>query len=656
MTVEKLDLSSPDLVQGNIEKIQVLFPNVVTEGPDGLSIDFDALRQELSDTIVEGPQERYRLDWPGKRSAMLAANMPISKTLRPVREESVDFDTTQNLFIEGDNLDALKLLQYSYSNKVKMIYIDPPYNTGKDFIYKDNFTKDKSDYLEESGQVDEDGGRLVANPESNGRYHSDWLSMMYPRLKLARNLLRDDGIFIASIDNNEISNLINLLSEVFGGSNIVGVVANVNNPKGRSDDKYFATSHEYLVGVAKNESTLRTYGFEPEERITKRYNKFDKNNKKYREMDLRKTGDSDRREDRPDMFYYFYHNKVDNSLSVSKTRISNSTLTEIIPLRDDNTHGRWRWGFDTASKRLNDVFAKLMPVRKIWTIVEKDYLEGRPPVKPTTSWTFKDVNSERGSEAFVRLGFDKEVFSRPKPVGTMTRIIEVATLPEEKSVIMDLFAGSATISEAAFKLLSTKKRFVQVISMQFPEKIDPEKKEDKFGYDFCEKNNLLPVISEISKERIRRAGAKILDENPDQVGKLDVGFRVLKIDSSNMKDVHSDPRALKQGELLDAISHIKPDRSGEDLLFQVMLNQGIELSQSIIRETILGYTVYFVGQDNIVACFDSNIPDELVKALAERNPLHVIFKDESFKESDDKINAAQLLKQISKAPTHMKVI
>ena len=266
MTIEKLDLSSPDLVQGNIEKIQALFPNVVTEGPDGLSIDFDALRQELSDTIVEGPQERYRLDWPGKRAAMLAANTPISKTLRPVREESVDFDTTQNLFIEGDNLDALKLLQDSYLGKVKMIYIDPPYNTGKDFIYKDNFTQDKGEYLEESGQLDEDGGRLVANLESNGRYHSDWLSMMYPRLKLARNLLRDDGVMFISLDDNENSNCRKICDEIFGADNLIIQICH----KARasvSNDKIISPNHNTILLYAKNErivfSQRSKFGLEP---------------------------------------------------------------------------------------------------------------------------------------------------------------------------------------------------------------------------------------------------------------------------------------------------------------------------------------------------------------------------------------------------------
>ena len=349
--MEKMKLHSPNLTQENIARIRELFPSCVTEAQseDGklkLAVDFDQLRQELSESIVEGPQERYHLNWPGKREALLTANAPIAKTLRPCREESVDFDTTKNLFIEGDNLEALKLLQETYLGKVKMIYIDPPYNTGNDFIYEDDFAENAEEFLKRSNQKDDEGNRLVANTEANGRFHSDWLTMIYPRLKLARNLLSDDGIICVSADENEIHNLKQALVEVFGGANCLGIIANVNNPKGRSDDKFIATSHEYIAVFAKDHALASVYGFEPDEIIIKRYNKVDDQGRKYRDMDLRKTGDADRRVDRPDMYYFFYYNEKTESLRVSKELDSKEDEIEITPQKDDGPDGRWRWGFD----------------------------------------------------------------------------------------------------------------------------------------------------------------------------------------------------------------------------------------------------------------------------------------------------------------------
>ena len=607
MTVEKLDLSSPDLVQGNIEKIQALFPNVVTEGPEGLSIDFDALRQELSDTIVEGPQERYRLDWPGKRAAMLAANMPISKTLRPVREESVDFDTTQNLFIEGDNLDALKLLQDSYLGKVKMIYIDPPYNTGKDFIYKDNFTQDKVEFLKESGQVDEDGGRLVANLESNGRYHSDWLSMMYPRLKLARNLLRDDGVIFISLDDNENSNCRKVCDEIFGADNLIIQICH----KARasvSNDKIISPNHNLILLYARNErivfSKRNEFGLEPS---LDGFNKQD-NNGKYKLVPV--DGPGGAKKGNP--FYEF-----------------------------DGIEGYWRFSKDTMQKKYD---AGLI-VNTGSNLQQKMYLKDAAGKRKTdTSWWDEKFYTANATKNLKKL-MGGETFDTPKPLSLLEKMITLSA--RKDNIILDFFGGSGTTAHAAMKISAKFKGSINCITIQLDEQTNEVSEAAKAGFT---------TIAEISKERIRRAGAKILEENLDQVGKLDVGFRVLKIDSSNMKDVHADPRELKQGELLDAVSHIKPDRSGEDLLFQVMLNQGIELSQPIARESVEGSTVYIVGQDNLIACFDDNMTDEVVKNIAGRKPLYAIFRDESFKEPADKINAAQIFKQLTEGHTRMKVI
>lgn len=693
-------MRSPNFVDKNIAKLAELFPNCVTEirttenteenrkdksnsvnsGSSVVkkAIDFDLLRQELSNNIVEGPQERYHLNWPGKREALLTANAPIAKTLRPCREESVDFDTTENLFIEGDNLDALKLLQETYLGKVKMIYIDPPYNTGKDFIYSDKFVESTEEYLLKSGQKNEEGNRLVANNESNGRFHSDWLSMMYSRLKLARNLLKDDGVIFISIDDNEFTNLRKLCDEVFGENNYLGTISNTNNPKGRSDDKFIATAHEYIAVYSKDINSATVYGFEPDEKIIKRYNKRDDHGKVFREIDLRKTGDSDKREDRPDMFYYFYYNEAENLLRVSKSKDKNANEIEIIPLKDDGSEGRWRWGYATAQGKIDAVYAKLMPSRKIWGIVEKDYLEGRPPVKSTSSWIFKDVNSERGSEQFIELGFGKEVFQRPKPIGTLKRCIEVGTVPHEESLVLDFFAGSSGIAQAVFELNSTQKRNLKLIAVQLPEECD-EKSE---AYKLLKSINRPANIAEISKERIRRAGKKIKeqllkenlkksdsnqkddlfsyssDSSSSSVVKkdLDIGFRVLKVDSSNMADIYYAPDETNQGDWF--IDNIKEDRTAEDLLFQVLLDWGVDLTLPITREIITTkdtkehekeFEVFFVDKNALAACFVKNgqITEDFCKELAKRKPLRVVFRDSGFQDDSIKINVEQIFKLMS---------
>ena len=657
--MQKLKLHSPDLTQANIDKlaaISELFPHCVTEALDAKgvlskSVDFDQLRQELSATLVEGPQERYQLNWPGKREALLTANAPIAKTLRPCRAESVDFDTTQNLFIEGDNLDALKLLQETYLNKVKMIYIDPPYNTGNDFIYEDDFAEGAEEFLNRSNQKDVKGNRLVANTETNGRFHSDWLTMIYPRLKLARNLLRDDGVIFISIDDNEFHNLRKVCDEVFGENNCLGIIANINNPKGRSDDKFIATAHEYLLAYAKEKTAATVFGFEPDEVVIKRYNKVDNLERIYREMDLRKTGDADKRADRPDMFYYFYCDSDGQNLRVSKGQDFKLNQIEITPSKDDGTDGRWRWGFNTASTNLNQLYAKFMPTRKIWGIVEKDYLENRPPVKCTSAWTFKDVNSERGSEQFIELGFGKEEFSRPKPIGTLTRVLEVGTIPNEESIALDFFSGSAGFAQAALELNKSNTRNIRFILVQMPEICDPKTEAYKAGFQ---------TIAEIGKERIRRAGKKIKAEcvvtNPD----LDIGFRVLKIDSSNMKEVFYTPDAVSQDLLSDQVNNIREDRTSEDLLFQVLLDWGVDLSLPISQETIDGKPVFFVdanlnGNPALAACFETDINEDFVKLLAKRAPLRVVFRDAGFANDSVKINVEQIFKLLSPG-TEVKTI
>lgn len=655
----KTDGASLDIVGNNVEKIKELFPEVFIEG----KVDFTALREILGDYIDDRP-ERYNFTWNGKNRARRIAQMPSTGTLRPCPEESVNWDTTQNLFIEGDNLEVLKLLQKSYHKKVKMIYIDPPYNTGRDFIYPDNFRDSITNYKLLTGQVDEVGRRLSTNSDTSGRYHTNWLNMMYPRLKLARNLLRDDGVIFVSIDDHEAHNLRQLCVEIFGEENILAVIANINNPKGRSDDAFIATAHEYVLVIAKNKDNTRIWGFEPDERITRRYRKTDKKGKLYREIDLRKTGDADRRIDRPDMFYYFYYTEETNSLRVSKTIDKKDSEIEIIPLRDDGSEGRWRWGFHKANDKLFMLKARFMPVRQIWGVFEQDYIDGRPPVRATSAWTYKDVNSERGSEQFIELEFKKEVFPRPKPVGTMKRVLEIGTIPNEPAIVLDFFAGSCSIVQGLYSLVSEGRRSLQYILIQLPERLDPSNKEQKAGYDFCTNNSINPTIADIGKERIRRVIKKIETGQSEKAKKnieklfgmetdipdIDLGFKVFKLDSSNIKPWDADFDNLEDS-LFNAVENIKPDRSEADILYELLLKYGLDLTVPIQEKKIEGKTVYIIGGGSLIVCLADNIGlgvAEHIAALKEKmkpETIRVILRDSGFKDDVVKTNAVLILRQ-----------
>lgn len=616
VTIEKLNLSTPDIVDDNVASIAALFPGVVTEGKDKDGkltrvIDFDALKQELSNNIVEGPQERYRLDWPGKRAAMLTANTPITKTLRPVREESVNFDVTQNLFIEGDNLEALKLLQETYLGKVKMIYIDPPYNTGKDFIYKDNFTRNKSEYLEGSDQVDEDGGRLVANTETNGRYHSDWLSMMYPRLKLARNLMRDDGVIFISIDDNESQNLKALCDEVLGENNYRNMIAvrrGVKNVQVQFDDiSDLASGHEYVLCYTKDGSA----------RLPKLAHMSETNHAGKWDTFWRGT-------DRPTMRYELFGNKPDKGQwrwKEEKTDLARKNYKEYLASGNGITLD------DYYLDELQSTNTKLDFVRLNDDDVIQYYVPPRNYKIISDNWM--DV-STKGN--FV--GFDTE-----KHINLMRRMVDWVT--DREDIVVDFFAGSGTTGHAVIESNAADGGNRRFILVQVGQQIDHP-----------EFDNLV----DFSKERIRLAGNKIAEKNVDQLATVDVGFRVLKIDTSNMNDVNSVPSTLVQNDLLSQVKHIKPLRTDEDLLFQVMLNQGVDLTLPILNEKIAGKPVYFVGGDALAACFDKDITEEVVKAMAERKPLYAIFRDDGFASDDTKINTAQLFKQMTDEHTRVKVI
>ncbi len=649
-------MHTPDMTQDNIARIRELFPNCVTEAKDrngniSLAVDFDALRQELSNSIVEGERERYRLDWPGKKEAMLAANAPIAKTLRPCREESVDFDTTQNLFIEGDNLDALKLLQESYLGKVKMIYIDPPYNTGNDFIYEDDFAENTDAYLERSNQKNE-SGRLVANPESNGRFHSDWLSMMYPRLKLARSLLADDGVIFISIDDSESDNIKKIGIELFGQKNFISDLTVINNFKGRNDKKYIARANERILMFVKSHNFSEN-GLKLSQEVINGYNLNDENGK-YRLIELRKRGGADTRCDRPNMYYPFYVNKESGNVSL---RHDKYFTEQAFPIKSNGVDGRWRWGKEKAKENISFLYGKLVGDK--YNIYEKDYLEseeGARRVRPKSVLGGASYSTDVATKEYRNLMGNID-FNNPKPIDLIKDLVVYATSEEESFLILDFFAGSSTTAHAVMQLNAEDGGNRRFIMVQLPEKCDEKSEAAKAGYK---------TIAEISKERIRRAGKKIKEEmaakqtSASSTGQgslldaaklvassLDTGFRVLKVDSSNMADVFYNPDAVSQKTLMEDVSNIKYDRSPEDLLFQVLLDWGVDLSLPIRRVKRQGKTVFFVDENALVACFDKNITEELVQELAKLQPVRAVFRDDGFASDAVKINVEQIFRLLS---------
>lgn len=638
--MKHLNMQTPNGEELNLDALYKIAPSCFTEakGDDGEMhrvVDFNKLRLLLGDNAVEDAPEVYDFTWVGKRAALQEAAAPINKTLRPCPEESVDWDKTQNLYIEGDNLEVLKLLQNSYMGKVKMIYIDPPYNTGNDFVYHDDFAQSAEEY--DANNQDEYGNRYRKNTDSNGRFHSDWCSMIYARLMIARSLLTEDGVIFISIDTNEVGNLRRLCNEIFGDSNCLGEISNTNNPKGRSDDKYIATAHEYILCYAKNIDSLSWFGFEPGEEILKRYNKVDDQGRRFRDIDLRKTGENDLREDRPNLFYYFIYNQSTGEFYPSRDKVLTNGCLAISPVREDGKEGNWRWGIDSAKKQISELYPKFMPTRKIWGVMQKDYLDGRGLVKPTSSWTFKDVNSERGTEEFISLGFDKRVFPKPKPLRTICRLLKLATSHNSSSdIILDFFSGSATTAHAVMQLNAEDSGNRKYIMVQLSEETPKDSEAYKSGYN---------TIPEIAKERIRRAGKKIKEENPLTTQDLDTGFRVFKCESSNYKDVAFAPKDYNQGMLEGLLDNIKEDRSDLDLLFDCKLRWGVELSLPLSTTEVDGCTIHNVNDGDLVACFSGNVTEKVIDAIADLSPLRVVFRDNSFTEAAQKMNLFELFKQ-----------
>jgi adenine-specific DNA-methyltransferase len=644
--MDKLKMHSPDLAQDHIARLRELFPGCVTEakGKDGairLAVDFDLLRQELSATLVEGPQERYQLNWPGKREALLAANAPIAKTLRPCRDESVDFDTTKNLFIEGDNLDGLKLLQETYLGKVKMIYIDPPYNTGNDFIYDDSFAEDSASFLLKSNYRDESGNCLIANPASNGRFHSDWLSMMYSRLKLARNLLRDEGILLISIDDNEQASLKRVCDELFGESNFIGLFVINASPSG-IDYGHIAKTHDYALFYAKNIGEATTNQLRVEEKEFK----FEDNEGGFNIYPLYNGNVAFNPTTRPNLHYPFYVNPQ-GRISKDFFEISLESApgwVEVWPVvsRKEGIPRVWRWGKIKAREGLNKEIVGYKGESGEFRIVQKS----RHTTKVIRSLMLdNEVSSRRGTGDFEKL-FKGKYFSFPKSVELVRRFVEVGT--SEDDIVLDFFAGSGTTAQAVMQINASDGGNRRFILMQLAESCDSGSEARKAGFQ---------TIADISKERIRRSGKAILSSERNSDWSRDVGFRCFRVDTSNLADVHYAPDDLSQESLEGFTDNIKPDRTAEDLLFQVMLDWGVDLALPISRQTIQGHEVLFVDGNALAACFDADgrIDEAFVKELATHKPLRAVFRDAGFADSAAKINVEQIFKLLSPA-TEVKCI
>ena len=713
--MDKMKFETPDMTAENIEKIAELFPNCVTEmrdksGKVKRGINFEMLKQMLSPDVVDG-DERYEFTWVGKKASIVEANKPIRKTLRPCIEESKNWDTTENLYIEGDNLEVLKLLQESYLGKVKMIYIDPPYNTGNDFIYADDFMRSQEEENEQMGMYDEDKNRLFKNTDSNGRFHSDWCSMIYPRLMLARNLLADDGVIFISIDDNEVDNLLKICDDAFGEQNFVAII-NWKGRGGRQDSKYYAAVHEYIICYAKQKDS-----FSAGEEIKSGdvYPKFDKEKGRYYKTQLlRKWGSNSRREDRPNLYYPIIAPDGAEVFPIITVR------NEQYPSICEKIDGCWRHGANTMKKNIQDGLVEFVKQNDgSWIPYEKIFapLEGEEKTKKYTTW----IDETNDGAKDIKNLFGSAVFDYPKSHNLLVRFLKMAGV-EDGDIAMDFFSGSATTAHAVMQLNAEDGGHRKFIMVQLPEPCDEQSEAYKAGY----KN-----ICDIGKERIRRAGEKIRSENSridiyvsaiDEIVKnksikmsiesyvhevkekwiedendsevqedvvkqniidlinendtlfdeistyeqggdklsdlvirlaqevsgltygVDIGFRVLKLADSNMKDVYYAADEYTQSNLIDMISNIKDDRSDLDLLFGCLIDWGLPLSLPYTSEKIDGCTVHTYNDGDLIACFDENIPESVIREIARRKPLRAVFRDSGFADSPSKINVFEIFK------------
>lgn len=650
---QKLDLKSMDIAAEKREELKRClgdaFPEAFAEG----RIDFDQLKRALGEWVEPG-KERFGLTWPGKAECMKIIQQPSVATLKPVREESINFDETENIFIEGDNLEVLKLLQKAYFGKIKMIYIDPPYNTGGEFIYPDKYAETLETYLAYTGQIDDEGRKFSTNTDASGRYHSRWLNMIYPRLYLARNLLREDGVIFISIDDNELDNLKSICNAIFGEENHVATVTVVNNLKGRNDKKNVATCHEYLV-VYGNEKFL-SYGIPLTDEQLALYKYADQNGQKYALRDLRKRGNQDRREDRENMFFPIFFDQQSGKCSLKRRA---ETDVEIVPLRGDGSEGRWRWGVDRVAANLDILHPKYNRSKDRWGIEYRVYLD--PTVrsdgedeetedddkdfdrtsKAKSAWWGGDISTDVASRAFKKL-FSELPADYPKSPFLIRRMLQMATKPGD--VVLDFFAGYATTAQAVYDINTREeeppRRFILV---QLPEKCPPDSIEYKRGYS---------TVSDIAKERVRRASKGIhtkIEAELDLSGKsLDLGFRSFKLERSNFKvwdaDAISDMDGLSD-QIEMHIDHLSSASTAEDVLFELLLKAGFPLTTKVKAIKLGGKEVFSIEDGALLICLEKEITSDLIDALADANPLQVICLDEGFKGNDQlKANAVQTFK------------
>lgn len=638
----KLKMRTQNKADENYKKLAELFPNAVTETIDETTgeviraIDKDVLMQEINTHVVDGKEERYQFTWPDKKKSVLLANSPIAETLRPCREESVDFDNTENLYIEGDNLDVLKLLQETYLGKVKMIYIDPPYNTGNDFVYNDDFAENTDDYLDHSGQFDDDGNQLFQNTESNGRFHTDWLNMIYPRLKIARNLLSDDGVIFISIDDNEVENLRNICNEIFGECNFIASYLKQSKVGGGSDSKFIVKEHEYCLVYSKNIEFASEMYMEHDKEYLKRYKEQD------------------------EIGRYFWD-------TFARPGLKNPIHYDIVAPDGTIMNYGWIHSKERFEQELKE--GKVRIVKKSdgnWSVQFKQYLNlnGKKPRSMTM-----DFGGSIEGKSDIKLLFDNDkIFGYPKSVKFIKTLLN--TINDKEAIVLDFFSGSATTAHAVMQLNAEDGGHRKFIMVQLPEKTDKRSVAFKAGY----KN-----ICEIGKERIRRAGKKIKAQlmaegketrdiaekkaqgnavavskaywidspeyksaNKQMASDLDTGFRVLKLDSTNMKDVYYNPAEITIDTIMGTVDNIKEDRTPEDLLFQVMLDLGVLLSSKIEKSTIGGKTVFNVEDSYLIACFDDNVTDEVITAIAKQKPYYFVMRDSSMANDSVATNFEQI--------------
>ena len=624
--MEKLKMHSVNKVDENVAKIGKLFPNCVTErkqenGEVEYAVDFDMLRQELSSVVVEGNEERYQFTWPDKKKAVLAANAPISATLRPCREESVDFDTTQNLYIEGDNLDVLKLLQETYLGKIKMIYIDPPYNTGHDFVYSDNFVISADDYIQNSGQYDFEGNCLVQNTESNGRFHTDWLNMIYPRIKLAKDLLTDDGVLFISIDNRESANLRKVCNEIFGEKCFVTDAIWRSSDNSNNDAKQFSNDYNSTLVYSKQPSWQPQKLSDPEKR------------KHFKNPDNDPKGP------------YFDGNPL-NSPNYRENLIYDIVSPQGIVIHPPKNG--WRWSKETLNEKINAGEIRFTPDGT--NIRRRTYLCDMEGLPPSNLWIDLDKTGHNRQAKYETLKLlPEDVFDTPKPVKLIQFILNLIQ-DDEEIIVLDFFSGSSTTADAVLQqnLCDGKRR--KFIMVQLPENLDENLKKAsndkravlKNAIQLCDALHRPHLLTEVAKERIRRAGKKIKEENSLTTQDLDVGFRVLKLDSSNMKDVYYTSDAYSKDMFDMMADNIKEDRTPEDLLFQVMLDLGIPLSSKIEESVIAGKKVFKVEDNYLIACFDSNLTEETIKAIAQQRPYYFVMRDSSMANDSVATNFEQI--------------